>query len=318
MDVVRWLEAGDPSVRLRVARDLRDRPVDDPEVQDALQQIGREGWAASILALQLPEGQRATPGTSAAELYRPKYSATNWQLLILGELGATRQDPRVVRSARLFLDRFSPSTGDELGGSESEVCFTGNAVRTMYRLGFGDDPRVRRARDWLVAAQKPDGGWHCGPFDYGTLDGWEALAAFAVLPREHRTAGIDRAIERGAEFYLERELMDEGGGSYPPWLRLHYPTHYYYDVLVGLEFLTALGYGDDRRLRRALEWLESRRRPDGRWPLDAVHPDLVEGDRYSTPSVRPPFFSVGLELPGQASRWITTTALTVLKRAGRL
>ena len=317
-EVVRWLMDGDPSVRLRVARDLLDRPPDHPDRTEPARQVGQEGWAASILEQQLADGQWSTPGTSAVDLYRPKYVATNWQFIVLGELGATRSDPRIVKAVRLYLDRFSTPPHDGFGGSDSEVCFTGNAVRTMHHLGFADDPRVDRATTWLIQAQKPDGGWHCFAEKYGTLDAWEALAAFAAIPRERRSAPMERAIESGATFFLERGLMDEGGGGYPPWKRLHYPVHYYYDVLVGLDVLTSLGFGDDRRLGPALDWLESRRRDDGRWPLDALQPDISEGDPYSTPSFRSPYFSFGLELPGQPSRWITTTALRVLRRAGRL
>ena len=65
------------------------------------------------------------------------------------------------------------------------------------------------------------------------------------------------AVEKGAEFFLERELHRQGD-RYEPWYRFHYPVHYYYDLLVGLDFMTALGYSDDKRLGYAS--LCSRRR----------------------------------------------------------
>src|SRR5256885_15391303 len=57
-----WLLAkdADPSVRLRVLRDLLDRPGDDPEVVRAQKEIGRKGWAARILREQHPLGQWST------------------------------------------------------------------------------------------------------------------------------------------------------------------------------------------------------------------------------------------------------------------
>jgi prenyltransferase/squalene oxidase-like repeat protein len=313
-----WLtKDADPSVRWRAHRELLDHGEDHPEVVRARTEIGREGWVASILANQLAEGQWTTPTTT--NLYRPKYIATNWQVIVLGDLGATRADPRVAKAAELFLDRFSTDPNDGFGGSDSEVCFTGNGVRTMVRLGYGEDPRVRRGLEWLVRTQKPDGGWHCDPgARHGTLDCWQALAAFAALPEDARSTPVKRAVERGAEFYLDRELMREGRGRYEPWFRLHYPVHYYYDLLVGLDVLSSLGYGADRRLKKALDWLVARRRKDGRWPLDASHPDLPEGDRYGLRAVGAPHFSFSLEIPGHASRWITTTALLVLRRSGRL
>jgi len=316
--VLEWLLAsGDPSLRYHVLRDLEGRPETDPEVRATRQEIGQTGWAAELLKLQLPEGQWANPDTSASALYRPKYISTNWCLLVLAELGAHREDPRVARGAELLLSRYADPTDDEMGGTGSEVCVTGNAVRMMARFGYEDDPRVRRAIDWLIASQKEDGGWHCFPSSTGTLDAWEALAAFAALPPSHRSEAMHRSIDRGLEFFLSHALMHEGSEPYAPWLRLHYPTHYYYDVLVGLEIATSLGRGDDRRLGPALAWLESKRDPSGRWPLDALHPDMELDDDEAEHGVRVPFCPMGFEVPGHPSRWITLRALTVLHRAGR-
>jgi hypothetical protein len=184
------------------------------------------------------------------------------------------------------------------------------------RLGFQDEPLVRRSIDWLVKAQLADGGWHCDPSaTQGTLDCWEALAAFATLPAPLRSEAVRRSIERGAEFYLERGLSHEGSTAYAPWLRWHYPTHYYYDVLVGLDVLTALGYASDPRIRPALQLLEERRNSNGTWNIDAHHPDVSPDEPYQP---RTPIYPFILELAGQPSRWITTTAAVVLKRAGRL
>lgn len=309
-----WLldEDADPSVRHRVLRELLDKPSDDPEVVLLQKKIGRNGWAAQILRQAHPGGQWDTPGTSAYELYRPKYIATNWRLLVLSDLGVNGTHPRVAKAVKLFFRRFAGPSGG-LGYRGSEVCFTGNAVRMLVRFGFLEDARLRPAVDWLLRHQKSDGGWHCFPSRTGTLDAWEAMAAFAAMPPNARSASVVRAIERGAEFYLDRGLVREGRTPYAPWMRLHYPVHYYYDILVGLDVLTALGYGDDPRIRPALDKLEAMRNHDGSWNLDALHPDS-EDPQYQT---RGPFYPFGLEVPGRPSRWITTAALAVLKRAGR-
>ncbi len=318
-DLQTWLVAeGDASVQYRVLREVLDRPPGDPEVEAARAAIGQKGWAANILRAQLEGGQWTTPGTASIDLYRPKYITTNWMLLVLAELGLTRENPRVARAAELLLDRSAQADEDSLGGARSHLCFTGNTVRMMARLGYADDPRIRRAIEWLVSAQKADGGWHCFPVETGTLGAWEALAAFANLPATARSPGVERAIRRGLEFFLNRGLLEEEGQSYPPWLRLHYPTHYYYDALVGLDMVTMLGAGSDSRIRPALDWLESKRNPTGTWNLDALHPDIEADLFYWNRGVQPPYFPFGLEIPGQPSRWITATALAVLHRSGRL
>jgi hypothetical protein len=66
-------------------------------------------------------------------------------------------------------------------------------------------------------------------------------------------------------------------------------------------------------MRPALDRLEGMRNRDGSWNMDALHPD-TEDPGYR---VRGPFYPLGLEVAGRPSRWITTTALAVLNRAGR-
>lgn len=293
---------------------LLGRSDTDPEVALAASEVGKEGWAARILRLQLPDGQWDNPGTAIDDLYVPKYIATNWRLLVLSDLGVPAGEPRVAKAVRLILEKWSGPRG-MLGGADSEVCVTGNAVRMLTRLGYGEEAVVADSLDWLVRAQKPDGGWHCFPSDTGTLDAWEALAAFAAIPRTKRSAAMQRAIESGVEFYLERELLKEGGSTYPPWTRLHYPVHYYYDFLVGLDVVTALGFTDDRRLAPALDLLESKRDGEGRWHLDADHPDISIDESYQ---VRAPYYPFILEPAGRPSRWITISALVVLGRVGRI
>jgi len=70
-------------------------------------------------------------------------------------------------------------------------------------------------------------------------------------------------------------------------------------------------------MRHALAVLRERRGPDGRWNLDAIHPDL-EGkmaEWYAThPKRTPTPFS--LETPGAPSKMITLKAMQVLDRVG--
>lgn len=312
----RWLLSpeADPSVRWKFLTAVDGLPERDPRVVRARKAIGRVGWVASILDSQLGGGQWTTPRTDARSLYLPKYIATNWRVIVLAELGASGTDRRIARALDLYLRVFSGRDGGELGGPHSEACVAGNAARSLILLGRGDDRRTKRALDWILRSQKADGGWHCFPSRTGTMDAWEPLAALATIPRGARTAEMQRAVERGAEFFLGRGLLKEGRGTYAPWLRLHYPNHYYYDFLLGLALLVRLGYGSDRRLRPALARLLAMRRPEGWWLLDANHPD-VEGPEYVP---RAPIYPFVLELPGRPSRWLTTTALEVLRGAERL
>ena len=302
-----WLlEDDQPAVRYRALVDLVGLPENHPEVREVCSEIPRRGWAADILKRQKPGGY----WESAGSLYRPKYTATNWMALVLSDLGVTKEDPRVVATAGLFFREWMDEKKENI--FKDEVCIVGNTARFMTHFGYYGDPRVKKLFDRLLEDQKEDGGWHCWESDRGTLDCWEALAAFAAVPERDRTRAMKGSIDRGAEFYLERRLFHEGEARYRPWFRLHYPVHYYYDILVGLDVLTSLGFGGDRRLKDAIEILERKRR-SGRWSLERVHPDppsYAWGPRNRRQRTKP--FS--LEKAGNPSKWITLMASRVLKR----
>ncbi len=317
LTAVDWLlEADQPAIRALTLTQLLGRPEDDGEVEAAREEILRRGWAADILAGQHPGGW----WIHEESLYSPKYLSTNWMLLILSDLGLTREDPRIDAACRLWIRRFAKEDGGfgTEGMKTGHLCIVGNTARALVRFGYAEHPRVRNAFEWLVEHQDKNGGWNC--FGSGrNLDSWEGLSAFAAYPKQKWTAGMKRAVERGAEFYLERELHKQGA-RYEPWYRFHYPVHYYYDLLVGLDFMTVLGYGDDPRLGYALSLLKGKRRPDGKWELDAVHPDL-EGSKMAdwyrkNPKRAPTPFA--LEKPKDPSKLITLRAMEVLNRLGEL
>jgi hypothetical protein len=81
--------------------------------------------------------------------------------------------------------------------------------------------------------------------------------------------------------------------------------------------MTSLGYGDDKRLTKAVALLKEKRGPDGRWNLDRVHPDVEGGmaDWYSKHSNQAPT-QFSIEKPGRQSKMVTFRAMLVLRRVG--
>ena len=307
-----WLlEDEQPSIRYLALTTLLGRSEDDSAVQTARAAIPDRGWAHEILKAQTPGGF----WVDDESLYVPKYLSTNWMLLILADLGMTNADPRIRKACELWIKRFAkPDGGFGLDtGSKSHLCTAGNMARGLVRFGYADHPKVRSAFEWFVKVRDKNGGWSC--FGSGrNLDSWEPLSAFAVYPKAKWTAGMVKAVDDAAEFFLQRELHKQGD-RYPPWYRFHYPVHYYYDLLVGLDFMTALGFGDDPRLRYAISVLKERQRADGRWNLDAVHPDVEGGiaEWFAKHPKRAPT-PFALERVGEPSKMITLRAMQVVQR----
>lgn len=314
--VLDWLlEDDQPAVRYLTLRDLLGKSEVDPDVRAVKRAIIERGWVADLLA----DRQRGGWWVNPKSLYQPKYLSTNWKLLILSDLGVDRTLPMIRTSCELWIRRFATPDGSfgPDGGTKGHLCTAGNTARALIKFGYEDHPAVRRTLDWLVENASHLGGWSC----WGSgrnLDSWEGLSAFAAYPREKWTPAMKDRIEKATEFFLERELHRQGD-HYEPWYRFHYPVHYYYDLLVGLDLLTSLGYSDDRRLRFALSVLKKKRRKDGRWNLDALHPDVEGGiaDWFRQHPKRAPT-SFGLEMPGKPSKMITLIAQRVLDRVDQV
>jgi hypothetical protein len=314
-----WLlEPDQPWVRYLALTQLLGKRDSDADVRETKTRIPKAGWVADILSRRDPGGWWVRD----RHPNYPKYIGTNWNMLALSDLGATCTIPEVKSSCEYWMKK-SPLNGGGVGGMSNghgHHCYTASMARALIKFGYVDDPRVRKALDWLVKTAHPKGGWTCwsfgdeGPAKGRTLDGWEGLSAFAAYPRSRWTPAMTDCVERGAEFFLEKELHKQGA-RYEPWYRFHWPVHIFYDLLVGLDVLTTLGYGDDPRLGFALEHLKKKRRPDGRWNLDAVHPD--GGPRYEKwfkehPEKRESPLS--FEMARRPSKMITLRALTVLSR----
>ena len=290
-----WLlEPEEPAVRYLASRDLVHPRPGRSTLEDMREEIPARGWAAAILSRQRERTWWETKDTC----YWPKVRGTYWCLGVLSDLGMRREDERIANAVEHMLRiHLAPDGGfSPFGPPEpSHFCSTGIMVRMLLRFGYQDDPRTQRGIRWLLDAQLEGGGWDCHRPPEGTLDAWEAMAAFAAIPARQRTAEIRDSIRRGAEFYLEHGLLHEGA-PYAPWSELHYPWHYRYDVLVGLDCLSALGYGTDPRMHEALDLLRSKRKQDGRWSLERVTGNLR------------------VEPPGKPSKMITFLALRVLDR----
>ena len=172
---IAWLLEGEPAVRYFTLTRLLGEPADgggakgaggagSAAATEARRRIMAEGAVPAILATQRDDGGWAEP----ERFYSAKYTGTVWQLLILAELGADGADERVRRGCEaIFRDGQDSASGGfghkpaaHGGCTHATVipCLTGNMVYSLIRLGLLDDPRVRRAIDWITTCQRFDDG----------------------------------------------------------------------------------------------------------------------------------------------------------------
>ena len=327
-ETLEWLlEPSNPSVRYLALTELLHRGSKEPDVLAAREKIPRSRIVRKIMAKQTREG--FWPPRDSC--YNPKWTSAVWPLMLLAE-HAVPADDRIKAEAERFMDLHQlesgsfacPSNLGTRGKRWDEPCLTGNMIRTLIRLGYGNDRRVRRAIDWLPVQQMEDGGWNC---DFpekkvkhsSFMSTIEPLWAYSEIPRRSWTRKMKRSIENGAEFLLMHHLYKSDNHhwreTYPFFTRLHFPMYYFYDVLHGLRVLTRLGYSDDERIRSAVQLVLSKRRPDGRWNLEGDW--WTEGD-FFYPSGKRRKAPVKVEEIGKPSKWVTLNTYRVLAETGDL
>ncbi len=337
---IEWLmEDSNPSIRFLTLRDVLCVREGDPRLRLARDAIRSSSVVSRILSKQAGDGHWGNLNSP----YSPKYKASYWQMIVLGLLHADGSDERIKRGIE-HIFRFQQRSGafsaetmeqhraryeshlrkgkimppfEEWSAGlvrEQEIsCLTGNMISALARLSYGDDSRVKRAVRWLVEVQNEDGGWKCPYWRahfrdkhacfHGTIC---VLEGFSELKPEAITRSVENAIDRGVEFMLMHRLFKADHHGYAvineDWKTLRFPWFAGHNILRGLDVVTKLGFTEDERLTDALDVLLGKMRPDFRWVLERGNTGRMLAN---------------LEKEGGPSKWITLTALRVLRRISR-
>jgi hypothetical protein len=303
-DFIDWLLQSDlPSIRYLTLTRLLNQPQTDQSVQASRRAIMETGPVPVMLAKQAENG--AWQGDKS--YYTPKYVSAHWSMMLLDELAADGQDPRIQRGLDFMLADSQKKIEDHIEqGWYGWSCFWANILHYAAHCGRTEDPRLRPIIDYLVR-DLAEGRCACDinadlPCAWGAARTLWALAALPV-----RSPAVETAIERGLTFLLDSYHLTEA--DYPSsnrpsalWWKLNFPLFYQTDILFVLRVVAELGALDHPGARPALEWLANLRKPDGRWKGAS------------------PFRSrtwAGVAGSQDVDRWISLHAAVILQLAGR-
>lgn len=304
--VIDWLLEGDPAIRWQTLADLTAAPPDEVAAERA--RVEHEGWGGALLGLEDADGLWAGgacfPGDYRGGEPGQPWTATMHSLQTLQVLGLDPDSDAARRAVRLIAANGRwEHDGQRYFDGEVEPCINGRTVEAGAYFGVAVEPIVDR----LLGERLDDGGWNCeaengsirSSFD-STLDVLDGLLAF-----EQRVGGdadVRDARESGEEYLLERGLFrrkSTGDVVDPGYLDFAFPFYWRYDVLRALDYFRRADAARDPRMAEAIDVLRSKRRDDGRWALDRIHPGRVH-------------FHLEPEV-GAPSRWNTLRALRVLR-----
>jgi hypothetical protein len=301
-DALDWLMEGDPAIRWQTMRDL----LDESEVrwQRERARVAEDGWGRRLLA------KRGEDGRWGGGLYTPKWTSTNYTLLVLRDMGLPQDHPAGREGAQLLLGRM---TGEAFQKrlEKLDLCIVGMYLSLSSYFGVAD-PRVDMLAEEALSSQLPDGGWNCAarrhPVHHSslhtTMNVLDGMADFAEYRGREAAQKVAEAMRRAHEFILAHRLFrsDKTGRVIrEAFTRFSFPPRWRWDALRGLDHLRRMNIPRDERLQDAIDLVRSKRRRDGRWNLENHH----RGQEFFR-----------LERPGKPSRWNTLRALRVLRANG--
>lgn len=299
--VLRWLLAGDVSIRWQVMRDLLQLPRKEWEAEQS--KVEETGWAARVLAKQDNDG-RWTP-----RFYGKKWISTTYSMVLLRRMGLPLCDKRATKPCLLFLDEglradggINPTASLDI----SETCVTGMvlALLSWFRV---NDPRREYLVDYLLNEQMDDGGWNCERYMGAVHSSFHTTISVLEGLREYVEAGGKRSRDvltaeaKAKEFFLRHHLYRshrKGHVVSAAFTRFSFPPRWHHDILRTLDYFRASNAPYDERLEDPVNVVLRKRRMDGRWVLQNRHAGKT-------------FFE--MERVGQPSRWNTLRALRVLE-----
>lgn len=282
------LESDDPSIRMRVRRDVLGADV-TAEIESLASHPARERLFSAARPDGSLSGVDPLGGTIDA-------------LLRLHDLGGVLCDPRVVKAVEWLLDAIDDCPeSDRL----QDLLWHARGLRAAVSLGFEDDPRVERGYRSLAGLARADGGWlpasavleslgeTADPVDVArdpTVPSHIATTcavtrAFTASPRR-----MDWPVVRGAaEFLLSAVGRDgsytgEKSFSWDRWDPAR-ETPSRYAVFTALAHVPYLA--EDPRMAALARWILERQGDDGRWEHeDALTVDVLVALRRLSQAAR--------------------------------
>jgi hypothetical protein len=298
MDALNWLLDSDPAIRWQAMRDLTDATPAAIAAERA--RVAHEGLGAEILTCQGADG-------SWHRANAPDWLPTLFTLQLLRATGVDHDDPVVDAAMTKLASGFR--WHEEFGAKpffdgEVEPCINGGALAVGGYFQRRSESLMRR----LTAEQLDDGGWNCDAPKSARSSFHTTICVLEGLLEYERAAGsvpeIAAARRRAEEYLLARSLFrrrSTGEVASSGFLELAYPPRYEYDILRALDYFRNAGVPPDARMSEAVDLVQSKQLPDGRWPLERAHEEAL--------ALALPFG----ETVGGPSRWNTLRALRVLR-----
>jgi hypothetical protein len=294
--VLDWLLEGPAWLKYAVELQLLD---EQPDVSPALQD-------KSILKL-VSRLKGNTVGIPALKSGNIRYTETGkayWDLFFLADIGFKVRDLGLEREAEEIF-RYQAHEGTFTippNVKDNYYCMSAILISSLAKMGFGDDPRIKKYIQAALTDQMSGGGWDCygekfNPEGSCPMDDLNLLMLLGQYVQYQQGPVLSGAIDLLLSHW-QRESHLYGFGVGKRFRAMEYPA-VKYGILRVLDVLSLYPYAVKSRSFRTM--------------LDYVHGKALEG-RYKSETDNPAYSDFDFSRAGEPSRWLTFLVNRVEKR----
>jgi len=205
-EVINWLIQGPDWLKYAVELQLLDLK---PDVQPAL----RDSSIARIIH-RLKDNQLGIPALKYGKVHYTETGKAYWDLFFLADIGLTIHDSGLEREALevLSLQAQDGSFTIPPNVRDNYFCMSAILISSLARMGYCDDPRLKKYIRVILESQNFDGGWHCydGGFEMSgiescPMDNLNILMLLGQYENYRSNPILNRALDSLLEHWQTRD-----------------------------------------------------------------------------------------------------------------
>jgi hypothetical protein len=271
-----------------------------PDVSSALQDP-----SIQKLVARFKGGAVGVPAIKSGQVRYTETGKAYWDLFFLADIGFKAGELGIEHEAEDIF-RYQQHEGSFVippNVKDNYYCMSAILVSSLAKMGYGDDPRVKKYIHAALAEQMSGGGWDCygerfNPEGSCPMDDLNMLMLLGQYVQYQENPVLTGAIELLLKHWSREEHL-YGFGVGKRFRALEYPA-VKYGILRVLDVLSLFPYAVKSKAFKNM--------------LDYVHGKTREG-RYYSEVENSAYADFDFSQTGEPSRWITFLVNRVEKRA---
>ena len=296
-EVINWLLEGPAWLKYAVELQLLDaKPAVKPVLRDS---------AITEIVHRLKDNQVGIPGLKTGKVHYTDTGKAYWDLFFLADIGLTINDLGLDREVAELFSLQAPDGTFTIRPNvrDNYFCMSAILISSIARMGYRDDPRLKKYIQAILESQGLGGGWDCyndglGDMESCPMDNLNILMLLGQYEQYRNNSRFNGAIDLLLGHWEGRAHL-YGFGIGRRFMSLHYPA-VKYGILRVLDVLSLFPYAVSRRGFQSM--------------LDFVR-QKASGGKYYAESTDDSYSEFDFGQKEEPSRWLTFLINRIEKQA---